>query len=96
MKKLFGSLPEELEPMNDLSLEGARFRLSLETRRFGKAVTVVAVDGWEPENVAQLAHDLKSALGTGGTSKDTVVELQGDHRKRVRAFLGSQGYSVEE
>lgn len=95
-KKLFGALPEELDPISDLSLEGARFSLKLESRRYGKNVTVVRVEGWPKDEVKALATDLKTLIGTGGTAHEDTVELQGDHRRRVKDFLTAKGYAVED
>jgi translation initiation factor 1 len=63
--------------------------------RGGKTVTVV--DGL-PRNaafLAALAHELKRACGTGGTAKETSVELQGDHRERVSSVLAARGFAVK-
>lgn len=95
-KKLFGALPEELDPLGALELEGARFRLNLENRRYGKAVTVLTIDGWPQDEVKGLATDLKTLLGTGGTAREGAVELQGDHRRRVKEWLQAKGYSVDD
>ncbi len=71
-------------------------KLRLETRgRAGKSVTVV--DGL-PRNAAfleGLAKELKTALGTGGTAKEGCVEIQGDHRDRLRALLSGKGFAVK-
>lgn len=71
-------------------------KLRLETAgRGGKSVTVV--DGL-PRNAAfveGLAKELKRALGTGGTATDGAVEIQGDHRERLRALLANRGYLVK-
>jgi translation initiation factor 1 len=68
-------------------------RVFFETKgRGGKGVTVVRGLGLaEPELVA-LGKKLKAACGVGGTAKDGVVELQGDHRDRVMTLLGAQGF----
>ena len=63
--------------------------------RSGKTVTVV--DGL-PNNAAflkTLAGELKQACGTGGAVKDATVELQGDHRDRLRTFLAKKGWTVK-
>lgn len=63
--------------------------------RGGKTVTVV--DGL-PRNSAflkELSQELKRACGTGGAVLDGAVELQGDLRDRVRAFLQKKGYGVK-
>ena len=49
--------------------------------RGGKTVTVVT--GLPPADVSAVAKELKRVCGTGGTSKDGVVEIQGDHRQRI-------------
>jgi translation initiation factor 1 len=54
-------------------------------------VTVVSgLPGPDAERLA-LARVLKTACGAGGTFKDGVLELQGDHRDRVEAALRARG-----
>lgn len=67
-------------------------RVQLDTKgRGGKAVTVVrGVPLAEPE-LAALGKRLRNACGTGGTCKDGVLELQGDHVQRVLDWLLAQG-----
>ncbi|MDB5890133.1 MAG: translation initiation factor family protein [Polaromonas sp.] len=71
-------------------------RVSRETKgRGGKSVTLVkglALDGLA---LAQLGKQLKAACGSGGTVKDGVIEVQGDHCDVVLAVLQKQGYSVK-
>ena len=45
--------------------------------------------------LAALGKQLRSACGSGGTVKDGVVEIQGDHRDRVLALLLAQGYKAK-
>ena len=69
-------------------------RVSRETSgRRGKTVTVVR--GIPPRELAAVASDLKRLCGSGGSAKDGVVELQGDHRAKVVARLEAQGYRVK-
>jgi translation initiation factor 1 len=69
-------------------------RVSRETSgRRGKTVTVVR--GIPPRELDAVASDLKRQCGTGGSAKDGVVEIQGDHRPKVVARLESQGYRVK-
>ena len=68
-------------------------RLFFETKgRGGKGVTVVRGLGLAEPELAALGKKLKAACGVGGTAKDGVVELQGDHRDRVMALLQAQGF----
>ena len=70
---------------------GKGIRLRLETRPGGRVVTVVlGLIGREAE-LAAVARALKSACGTGGTVKDGIVELQGDHRPAAQAALARMG-----
>jgi translation initiation factor 1 len=63
--------------------------------RGGKTVTVVF---GLPNNTAflkELSQELKRACGTGGTATEDGVELQGDLRERVRAYLLGKGFLVK-
>ena len=69
-------------------------RVSRETSgRRGKTVTVVR--GVPPRELDAVASDLKRQCGSGGSAKDGVVEIQGDHRTKVVARLESRGYRVK-
>ena len=71
-------------------------RVSRETKgRGGKAVTVVRGLALEPAVLDKLAKQLKAACGSGGTAKDGVVEVQGDHCDKVMALLKAQGHTVK-
>ncbi|MCO5105235.1 stress response translation initiation inhibitor YciH [Simplicispira suum] len=67
-------------------------RVCCETKgRRGKAVTVVRGLALEQGAMADLARALKTACGVGGTLKDGVIELQGEHMERVLAELAARG-----
>jgi translation initiation factor 1 len=70
-------------------------RLVLEKRKRGKQVTVVRglVDD---ASLVELLAKLKAACGAGGTAKDGVLEIQGDHVQRVKALLLGAGYRVRD
>jgi len=54
--------------------------------------------GRPPRNrpfLEELAKALKTSLGTGGTAGDGFVEIQGDHRDRLRTLLAGRGFSVK-
>ncbi len=88
-------LPKEICVCEELSREQAPLRVRIDTRRYGKAVTVV--EGFTPDaNVGALAKELKRFVAAGGTVKDGHVELQGDHRQKVVGWLRKKGYTVEE
>jgi translation initiation factor 1 len=64
--------------------------------RGGKAVTVVYGLPRHAAFLQQLTHDLKRACGTGGTTIEDGIELQGDLRDRVRDLLRKQGFVVTD
>jgi len=87
-------LPKDLCACSEIEKEQQRIRIRLETRKFGKATTIV--DGInDKSNVVDLAHKLKNACACGGTAKNGQVILQGDHREKVRQFLVKLGYPEE-
>lgn len=73
-----------------------RVRVGRETaRRGGKAVTVVRGLALDDAALAALGKQLRTACGSGGTVKDGVVEIQGDHVDRVLAWLVAQGHAAK-
>ena len=73
-----------------------RVRVSRETqRRGGKTVTVVRGLPLDAEALATLGKRLRTSCGTGGTAKDGVLELQGDHVERVLAALLAEGFAAK-
>lgn len=60
--------------------------------RNGKIVTVVRGLPLEAAALAELGRTLKAACGSGGTAKDGVIEIQGDHRDTVVMRLEQAGY----
>lgn len=70
-------------------------RIHLEKRRYQKPVTIVA--GLAPQSDGEgLARTLKKALAAGGTFREGVIELQGDHRQRLPEILRGLGFRIEE
>ncbi|HUA09091.1 MAG TPA: translation initiation factor [Candidatus Acidoferrales bacterium] len=63
-------------------------RVARERRR---ASVVSLVHGLRPQEVEEVAKLLKRHCGTGGTSKNGIVEIQGDHRERIVAWFLAQG-----
>ena len=63
--------------------------------RGGKAVTVVRGVALPEAALVQLGKQLKAACGSGGTVKNGVIEVQGDHAERIVALLKQQGHAVK-
>lgn len=71
-------------------------RVSRETKgRAGKGVTLVKGLALDDAALVALGKQLKTACGSGGTVKDGVIEVQGDHCERVIALLQAQGHKVK-
>ena len=63
--------------------------------RGGKSVTVIDGLQMRQKEREALLKQLKTRLGTGGTVKDTSLEIQGDHRNALMAELGKMGYTAK-
>ena len=63
--------------------------------RGGKTVTLVTGLGLDEAALLALGKLLKAACGSGGTVKDGVIEVQGDHCEQVIQALDKQGYRVK-
>ena len=71
-------------------------RVSRDTKgRGGKAVTVVRGVPFDTAALQALGKRLRTACGSGGTTKDGVIEVQGDHVERVIEMLRAEGLTVK-
>lgn len=85
-------LPKELCVCDEMTREGQRIRVRSDKRRYGKIVTLV--DGFKDIDIDMIAKELKRRLACGGTLKSEVIELQGDHKSRVKGVLTDMGFSA--
>ena len=83
-------LPKELCVCTAISREGQKITIKATKRRFGKLMTVI--EGIDSKDIKQLAKQLKEKLACGGTVKGKIIELQGDHRNKVKELLVSMGF----
>jgi translation initiation factor 1 len=68
-------------------------RVSRQTKgRGGKSVTLVKGLALDADALALLGKQLRTACGSGGTVKDGVIEVQGDHCERVMEELKKRGH----
>ena len=71
-------------------------RVGRETKgRKGKGVTMISGIPLPPEELMALVRELKQKCGTGGTLKDGIVEIQGDHRDTLVELLKARGWTVK-
>lgn len=75
-----------------------RIQVATVKKKYGKIVTQVT--GLEKDvDIKKIAKSLKNELACGGTYKDNIVELQGDHQKKVKPILVRLGFdesSIED
>lgn len=86
---------ERAEQARLAGLDGV-VRIRRETSgRKGKGVTTVEGIPLPAEELKRLAKTLKTRCGSGGSIKAGVVEIQGDHRARLKEELEARGYRVK-
>ena len=64
--------------------------------RGGKTVTIISGFQSKPSELDSLCQILKKSCGSGGTVRDNLIEIQGDHRSSVTKKLQNMNYSVKE
>jgi translation initiation factor 1 len=64
--------------------------------RKGKGVTLITGVPLEGNALKNLAKQLKQRCGSGGTLKDGVIEIQGEHRDLLVEELQKHGWSVKK
>ena len=71
-------------------------RLHRETKgRKGKGVTLIKGLQLDEKALKTLAKEIKKRTGTGGAVKDFVIEIQGEQRETIKAFLEKKGFTVK-
>lgn len=71
-------------------------RVGRETKgRKGKGMTLITGVPLPTDELKKLAKELKQKCGTGGTLKDGVIEIQGDHRDALVEMLKARGWTVK-
>jgi translation initiation factor 1 len=88
-------LPRQACICEEIAKTEQRITVTLEQRKFGKNITVVSGLG-EGVNIKDIAKQLKNELACGGTVKDGKIELQGDHRRRIKPILVNLGFKEEQ
>jgi translation initiation factor 1 len=88
-------LPKEICVCEDIAREQQKISITMDQRRYGKMMTII--DGINPHelDIDALISNLKSICACGGTIKDGKIELQGDHRTKVKETLEKMGFMVE-
>jgi len=85
MDSLCLGLPPEL--CQQLEAESQVIKIKVERRKIGKVVTVIEGIDSRSFDLKKLASYLKSKLAAGGTVKNGRIEIQGDHRNKIKKIL---------
>lgn len=88
-------LPKELCVCETIAKESQKITIFTEKKKFGKVNTVVQGIDEKEINLKDVAKRLKSKLACGGTAKEGKVELQGDHKQKVKEMLVQMGFAQE-
>ncbi|MGB9708348.1 MAG: stress response translation initiation inhibitor YciH [Candidatus Pacearchaeota archaeon] len=85
-------LPLEACICKELAKIKQKIRIEAVKRRFGKFVTLIS--GIE-NDTKDIAKKLKEEFACGGTVKNNVIELQGNHGRRVKEKLVAFGFDAK-
>ena len=96
-------LPQELCVCESIAKESQKIIVSVERKRFKRNYTLVEGIDDKEINLNQLCKKLKDTLACGGTIKEITVEgktqkrleLQGDHKQKVKQILIDAGFAPE-
>lgn len=89
-------LPKDICVCEEVAKEQQIITIRVEKRRYGKEVTIVeGLDG-NQINLDELIKFLKSKLACGGTIKNGVIELQGNHVQKVKELLIKKGFNPDK
>ncbi len=84
-------LPKQACVCEEIAKSEQRISIEAVKRRFGKFATIIS--GFEQSaNMREIAKELKNKLACGGTVKEGVIELQGNHLGRAREALLEMGF----
>ena len=87
-------LPSSTDVFEEIAKSEQRIKVRTEARRYGKKITLV--EGFDKHvEVKEIGKRLKERLACGGTTKNGVIELQGDHKKKVKPILVELGFSED-
>ncbi|MBT4651319.1 stress response translation initiation inhibitor YciH [Candidatus Woesearchaeota archaeon] len=87
-------LPQDLCICEVIAREQQKIEVKIERRKFGKKYTIIT--GIKKEaNISEITKKLKVKLACGGTAKGDQVELQGDHKSRIKPLLVELGFPEE-
>jgi translation initiation factor 1 len=88
-------LPKELCVCEAIAKENQIIKVYGIKKKFGKKYTVIEGIDSKEINLKDLTKKLKTKFACGGTAKEGKIELQGDHKQKVKENLVKMGFSQE-
>ncbi|MBA7617045.1 hypothetical protein ES703_24350 [subsurface metagenome] len=91
-------LPKQACVCEQIVKSSQKIKVTTDRKRYGKIVTIVTGFG-SGINIKQITKDLKTSFACGGTYKGDAIELQGNHKKKIKEMLVKFGFdedSIEE
>ncbi len=88
-------LPKELCVCESIAKESLKITVKLEKKKFGKKYTIIEGITDKDIDIKELTKSLKNTFACGGTVKDRIIELQGDHKQKVKETLIKKGFAPE-
>ena len=88
-------LPKELCICETIAKEKEKIRIFNEKKRYGKTVTII--EGLSKDiDAKKILKQMKQKLACGGTIKNNNIELQGEHKTRIKNILISLGFQEDQ
>ncbi len=88
-------LPKELSSWDNIARESQEIKIKIIKKKFGKKYTLVEGLNSSEVNIRDITKKLKNKFACGGSSKKDIVELQGDHIKKIKDALVDLGFVPE-
>ena len=86
-------LPKPICVCESIAKESQKIIVYVENKKFGKTCTIVEGLNQKEIDIKEVAKSLKSKLACGGTVKEGNIELQGDHKSKVKKYLVAMGFA---
>ena len=88
-------LPTQACVCGEIAKTQQRISINTEKRRFGKVSTMIS--GFDDGvDIKDIAKTLKAKRACGGTVKNNVIELQGNHKGHLKPILVELGFSGDQ
>lgn len=89
-------LPKDLCACDTIAREKEQIVIKIEKKRYGKQVTVIHGIKSKKEEMERVSRELKKKLACGGTIKENEIELQGNHKFKIKDLLIELGYEEDQ